>query len=84
MFFSIPYNKQLYIFSSQTYITPAILKKTKYLKNILFEESLVLIIKHFAKYLAKILLSFLFIPVEENHTKKLAEYILVKWLKIYW
>ena len=27
--FSIPYNKQLYIYSSQTYITLAMLKKTK-------------------------------------------------------
>ena len=37
--------------------------------KILFEESLVLIIKHLAKYFAKIFLSFLFIHVEGNHKK---------------
>ena len=42
----------------------------KFGRKILFEESLVLIIKHLSKYLAKILLSFLFIPVEGNHKKK--------------
>ena len=46
----------------------------KFGQKFFFEESLVLIIKHLVKYLAKILLSFLFIPMEGNDKKNPMKY----------